>query len=84
VVRSGSKVGSKYAALNASTNDAFGPTLKGATLTQLSDDIECVMEIVIDGVSKEAIDEAMRRHSSRLRLRRSQWHKTHQRRKLRW
>jgi formylmethanofuran--tetrahydromethanopterin N-formyltransferase len=60
VVRSGSKVGSKYAALNASTNDAFGPTLKGATLTQLSDDIECVMEIVIDGLSKEAIDEAMR------------------------
>jgi formylmethanofuran dehydrogenase subunit C len=60
VVRSGSKVGSKYAALNASTNDAFGPTLKGATKTQLSDDIECVMEIVIDGLSKEAIDEAMR------------------------
>jgi formylmethanofuran--tetrahydromethanopterin N-formyltransferase len=59
VVRSGSKVGSKYAALNASTNDAFGPTLKGATKTQLSDDIECVMEIVIDGLSKEAIDEAM-------------------------
>lgn len=60
VVRSGSKVGSKYAALNASTNDAFGPTLKGATKTQLSDDIECVMEIVIDGLSKAAIDEAMR------------------------
>ncbi len=60
VVRSGSKVGSKYTTLNASTNDAFGPTLKGATKTQLSDDIECVMEIVIDGLSKEAIDEAMR------------------------
>ena len=60
VVRSGSKVGSKYAALNASTNDAFCPTLKGATNTQLSDDIESVMEIVIDGLTKEDIDEAMR------------------------
>ncbi|MBM4206684.1 MAG: formylmethanofuran--tetrahydromethanopterin N-formyltransferase [Gammaproteobacteria bacterium] len=60
VVRSGSKVGSKYAALNASTNDAFCPTLKGATKTQLSDDIESVMEIVIDGLTKEDIDKAMR------------------------
>jgi formylmethanofuran--tetrahydromethanopterin N-formyltransferase len=60
VVRSGSKVGSKYTTLNASTNDAFGPVLKGATKTQLSDDIECVMEIVIDGLSKADIDKAMR------------------------
>ena len=60
VVRSGSKVGSKYAALNASTNDAFGPTLKGATKTELSPDTECVMEIVIDGLTKADIDIAMR------------------------
>ena len=39
----------------------FGPTLKGATKkTELSPDIESVMEIVIDGLTKEAIDEAMR------------------------
>jgi len=60
VVRSGSKVGSKYKGLNASTNDAFCPTLKGMTATDLSPEIESVMEIVIDGLSKEDIDQAMR------------------------
>ncbi|NOQ63307.1 MAG: formylmethanofuran--tetrahydromethanopterin N-formyltransferase [Methyloprofundus sp.] len=60
VVRSGSKVGSKYPALGASTNDAFCPTLKGITKTDLSPDIESVMEIVIDGLTKEDIDKAMR------------------------
>jgi len=60
VVRSGSKVGSKYPALGASTNDAFCPTLKGVTKTDLSPEIESVMEIVIDGFSQEDISKAMR------------------------
>jgi formylmethanofuran--tetrahydromethanopterin N-formyltransferase len=60
VVRSGSKVGSKYKSLGASTNDAFCPTLKGITKTDLSPEIESVMEIVIDGLTKEDIDKAMR------------------------
>lgn len=60
VVRSGSKVGSKYKALNASTNDAFCPTLKGQTQTELSPEIESVMEIVIDGLTDADIREAMR------------------------
>jgi formylmethanofuran--tetrahydromethanopterin N-formyltransferase len=60
VVRSGSKVGSKYKALGASTNDAFCPTLKGMTNTELSPEVESVMEIVIDGLTKEDIDQAMR------------------------
>ncbi len=60
VVRSGSKVGSKYKALSASTNDAFCPTLKGQTRTELSPDIESVMEIVIDGLSEADIRTAMR------------------------
>lgn len=60
VVRSGSKVGSQYKALNASTNDAFCPTLKGQTQSELSAEVESVMEIVIDGLSKEDIDKAMR------------------------
>jgi formylmethanofuran--tetrahydromethanopterin N-formyltransferase len=60
VVRSGSKVGSKYKALNASTNDAFCPTLKGQTRSELSSEVESVMEIVIDGLTKEDIDKAMR------------------------
>ncbi len=55
VVRSGSKVGSKYKTLFASTNDAFCPTLKGATNTELSPEIESVMEIVIDGLTFEDI-----------------------------
>jgi len=60
VVRSGSKVGSKYKALNASTNDAFCPTLKGQTKTELSPEIESVMEIVIDGLTDADIRKAMR------------------------
>ena len=58
VVRSGSKVGSKYKALFASTNDAFCPTLKGLTKTQLSPDVESVMEIVIDGLTEADIRKA--------------------------
>ena len=60
VVRSGSKVGSKYPKMFASTNDAFCPTLKGLTNTELSDDIESVMEIVIDGLTFEDITKAMK------------------------
>ncbi|KAF3977047.1 MAG: formylmethanofuran--tetrahydromethanopterin N-formyltransferase [Methylococcales symbiont of Iophon sp. n. MRB-2018] len=60
VVRSGSKVGSKYPALGASSNDAFCPTLKGMTKTELLPECESVMEIVIDGLTKEDIDIAMR------------------------
>lgn len=60
VVRSGSKVGSKYKTLIASTNDAFCPTLKGITNTELSPEIESVMEIVIDGLSDADIRAATR------------------------
>ncbi len=59
VVRSGSKVGSKYKTMFASTNDAFCPTIKGATKTELSPEIESVMEIVIDGLTFEDIANAM-------------------------
>jgi formylmethanofuran--tetrahydromethanopterin N-formyltransferase len=60
VVRSGSKVGSKYPKMFASTNDAFCPTLKGLTKTELDDDIESVLEIVIDGLTFEDIAKAMK------------------------
>ncbi|HEY8355277.1 MAG TPA: formylmethanofuran--tetrahydromethanopterin N-formyltransferase [Methylophilaceae bacterium] len=60
VVRSGSKVGSKYKSMFASTNDAFCPTLKGLVRTELSPDIESVMEIVIDGLTAEDIRKATR------------------------
>jgi formylmethanofuran--tetrahydromethanopterin N-formyltransferase len=59
IVRSGSKVGSKYKA-SASTNEAYCPTLKGAVKTALDEDIESVLEIVIDGLSAPAVAAAMR------------------------
>jgi formylmethanofuran--tetrahydromethanopterin N-formyltransferase len=61
VVRSGSKVGSKYSTLPASTNDAFCPTLVGLTSrTELTDETRCVLEIVIDGLSDTDVANAMR------------------------
>jgi formylmethanofuran--tetrahydromethanopterin N-formyltransferase len=60
IVRSGSKVGSKYKGQIASTNDAYCPTLKAAVNTALPLDIEAVMEIVIDGLTAPAIALAMR------------------------
>ena len=61
VVRSGSKVGSKYAALNASTNDAFCPSLYGLVAhSELTPQTRCVMEIVIDGLTEADVGAAMR------------------------
>ena len=59
IVRSGSKVGSKYKGQIASTNDAYCPTLKAAVKTALPLDVEAVLEIVIDGLTKESIAKAM-------------------------
>ena len=61
VVRSGSKIGSKYAALSASTNDAFCPGLYGlAAKSELTPDVRCVLEIVIDGLTDTDVGAAMR------------------------
>lgn len=60
VVGSGSKVGSKYNFLTASTNEAYCPTLKGQVKSELTDEIGSVLEIVIDGLDEESINEAMR------------------------
>jgi formylmethanofuran--tetrahydromethanopterin N-formyltransferase len=61
VVRSGSKVGSTYAALSASTNDAFCPGLLGiAPHSELTEDTRCVLEIVIDGLAEADVAAAMR------------------------
>jgi formylmethanofuran--tetrahydromethanopterin N-formyltransferase len=59
VVRSGSKVGSRYKFLGASTNDAFCPTLKGASGSALAPEVGSVLEIVIDGLTEAAVGEAM-------------------------
>ena len=62
IARSGSKVGSRYSALPASTNDALCPTLRGQVeRTEVPPDVESVFEIVIDGLGLEPVREAMRR-----------------------
>ncbi len=62
VVRSGSKVGSRYKALIASTNDRYCPTLKGVVGdTALPPEINAVLEIVIDGLDEVTVGEAMHR-----------------------
>ena len=66
IVRSGSKVGSKYKALTASTNDAYCPTLKGRVESALTPDVGSVLEIVIDGLTDDSgRAPAMRRASPR-------------------
>jgi formylmethanofuran--tetrahydromethanopterin N-formyltransferase len=60
IVRSGSKVGSRYKKLRASTNDAYCPTLRGHVQSQLPEGVNAVYEIVIDGVDLPAVEEATR------------------------
>ncbi len=60
IVRSGSKVGSKYKKLRASTNDAFCPTLRGVVQSALPENVQAVYEIVIDGLDLAAVEQAMR------------------------
>jgi formylmethanofuran--tetrahydromethanopterin N-formyltransferase len=60
VVSSGSKIGSKYKFLKASTNTAFCTSLREDGVCTLAEDVSAVYEIVINGVSKEAISTAMK------------------------
>ena len=62
VVASGSKVGSKkYKFMPATTNERFCPTLKDRVEdSALDESVNAVAEVVIDGISAEAVVEAMR------------------------
>lgn len=60
VVRSGSKVGSKYKDLRASTSHTYCPSLRGRVETSLPDGVGCVYEIVIDGSDFDAVANATR------------------------
>jgi formylmethanofuran--tetrahydromethanopterin N-formyltransferase len=60
VVRSGSKIGSRYKKLKASTNDTYCPTLIGLTASALPPGTAAVYEIVIDGLSADNVRDAMR------------------------
>ena len=61
VARSGSKPGSRYKSLIASTNESWCPTLRGvAANSRLEAGVNGVLEIVIDGLTLEAVQQAMR------------------------
>jgi formylmethanofuran--tetrahydromethanopterin N-formyltransferase len=60
IVRSGSKVGSRYKFLRASTNDSYCPSLRSLVSSTLPEGVNAVFEIVIDGLSVEAIERAIR------------------------
>jgi formylmethanofuran--tetrahydromethanopterin N-formyltransferase len=59
VVRSGSKVGSRYKALKASTSHSYCPTLRGRVDSRVHPEANCVYEIVIDGTQEAAVARAM-------------------------
>jgi len=61
IARSGSKVGSRYQALIASTNHVLCPTLRAQTDdSEVPDGVGSVLEIVIDGLAPDPVREAMR------------------------
>src|SRR5690348_9859687 len=60
IVRSGSKVGSRYKKLRASTNDAYCPTLRGVVKSALPEGANAVYEIVIDGLDLASVEAATR------------------------
>lgn len=59
VARSGSKVGSRYKGLKASTSDPYCPTLRGRVTSKLHPDCNCAYEVVVDGESEAAVGAAM-------------------------
>ena len=61
VARSGSKVGSRYKQLIASTADAYCPSLRGRVDSKLHPAANCAYEIVIDGIDETAVASAMER-----------------------
>ncbi len=60
IVRSGSRVGSRYKFLRASTNVAFCPTLCRQVESSLPEGVNAVLEIVVCGLTEGAVREAMR------------------------
>ena len=61
IARSGSKVGSNYSFLNASTNDPLCPTLRTRIeSSQLREGDNCVYEVILDGATEDSIKEAMK------------------------
>ncbi len=59
VVRSGSKVGSRYKNVKASTAHEYCPSLRDQVSSKLPTGVNCVYEIVINGLSVESVTAAM-------------------------
>lgn len=63
IVRAGSKVGAKrYKNMIASTNEAYCPTVRGriGVISELPEGVNSVLEIVVDGLDRQAIEDALR------------------------
>jgi formylmethanofuran--tetrahydromethanopterin N-formyltransferase len=63
IVRAGSKVGAKrYKNMIASTNDAYCPTVRGriGVASELPEAVNSVLEIVVDGLDRQAIEDCLR------------------------
>jgi len=60
IVRSGSKVGSRYRFLRASSNTPYCPTLRGRVETALPEGANAALEIVVDGLDEAAVRRATR------------------------
>jgi formylmethanofuran--tetrahydromethanopterin N-formyltransferase len=61
IVRCGSKVGSRHDASSiASTHEAYCPTLRDRVKSKLPAAVNCVYEIIIDGLSVKAVGGAMK------------------------
>jgi formylmethanofuran--tetrahydromethanopterin N-formyltransferase len=60
IARSGSKPGSRYRFLRASTNHPYCPTVRSLVTSRLPDGVNAVYEIIIDALDEGAAREAMR------------------------
>jgi formylmethanofuran--tetrahydromethanopterin N-formyltransferase len=61
IVRSGSKVGSRYKGQHVSVNTPFCPSIRSMVDTKLPDGVNAALEIVIDGLNEDVIKEATRK-----------------------
>jgi formylmethanofuran--tetrahydromethanopterin N-formyltransferase len=60
VVRSGSKISSRYKGQNVSSNTPYCPTLRAQEESALKEGENAVLEIVVDGLTEAAVAEALR------------------------
>jgi len=58
IVRSGSKTESKYEFLHASTNTAYCPTVRSIVESNIPEEVNSVLEIVINGLDEKSVEKA--------------------------